>query len=135
MLIIIFSWYRIYGFNKSDIYYPVNFTNNLNEASPLKIVLQSNNELAGGFEGYVFFGSVGFSDQEDYKPKIAVADGDIIKIPIGVLFAEYNYVDVENGLAQNKLKVASDGYKLKLNVNPQQVIQKNTIFAAHILAD
>ncbi|WP_430409154.1 T9SS type A sorting domain-containing protein [Kordia sp.] len=62
-------------------------------------------------------------------------DGDIIKIPIGVLFTSYNYVDVETGLAQNKLKVASDGYKLKLNANPQQVIQKNTIFAANILAD
>lgn len=57
-----------------------NFTNNLNEASPLRIVLQSENELAGGFEGYVLFGSIGYSDQEDYKPKIAVADGDIIKI-------------------------------------------------------
>jgi len=69
-----------------------NFTNNLNEASPLKIVLQSNNELAGGFEGYVFFGSVGFSDQEDYKPKIAVADGDIIKIS-----AESNTQNIING--------------------------------------
>ncbi|WP_046755484.1 T9SS type A sorting domain-containing protein [Kordia jejudonensis] len=62
-------------------------------------------------------------------------DGDIIKIPIGVLFTTYNFVDVETALAQQKLTVASDGYKLKLNANPQQVIQKETVFAANILAD
>lgn len=72
-----------------------NFSSTLVNACVLQIVLQSENELAGGFEGYVVFGSVSYTEQEDYKPKIASLNQDIIK-----LSAESN---TQGDIAQSQL--------------------------------
>jgi hypothetical protein len=56
------------------------FGNNLEDASALRIVLQSENALAGGFEGYVLFGAITYTNHEDFKPKIASEGYDVIEI-------------------------------------------------------
>lgn len=56
------------------------YTSNLKDSTSLKIVLQSDNPNAGQFEGYVLFGGISYVEEEDYKPKIATPDEDIIKI-------------------------------------------------------
>lgn len=75
----------------------------------------------------------------EYYKEIALKrheiNGDIIQLPIGVLFTDYNYVDVVNGLEQNLLSVGNDGYKLEINSNQEQIIEKKTLFAANIIAD
>lgn len=56
------------------------YTNNLSEAASLKIVLDSINDAASGFEGYLLYGNISYIPKEDFKPKIAIPEGDIIKL-------------------------------------------------------
>jgi hypothetical protein len=56
------------------------YTNNLSEAASLKIVLDSQNDAASGFEGYILYGNISYISKEDYKPKVAIPEGDIIKL-------------------------------------------------------
>jgi hypothetical protein len=62
-------------------------------------------------------------------------EGDILKLPIGVIYTDYNFVDVERNLENKRLSISSNNMTLLLNDKPESVIEKRTIFATCLLMD
>jgi hypothetical protein len=59
---------------------------------------------------------------------------DIIQLPLGVIFQDYNYVDVASNLENKKLYVEANDYTLNFKTHPNNVIDKKTVFTANIIA-